>query len=147
MYVSSETTGKENTHATYLMVCSRPDAEIVQEHTCREAERFLHRSPLSFESGAGSVDLPRERPPPSSPAVAAISHVREPNGMNTHTTRAAAQDIRSHMENLSLHDAGPQGQPDPSQQGQNLAMSQPVPQLPPQMFTTAAQLLDLTDSE
>jgi hypothetical protein len=26
-------------------------------------------------------------------------------------------------------------------------MPPPVPQLPPQMFTTAAQLLDLTDSE
>ena len=26
-------------------------------------------------------------------------------------------------------------------------MPPPIPQLPPQMFTTAAQLLDLTDSE
>jgi len=55
------------------------------------------------------------------------------------------------MENLSLHDAGPQGQPGPQQMGQQqqtLGMPPPpVPQLPPQMFTTAAQLLDLTDSE
>jgi len=47
------------------------------------------------------------------------------------------------MENLSLDDnspatgsAGPTGQ----------AAQPAVPQLPPQMFTTAAQLLDLTDS-
>jgi hypothetical protein len=58
------------------------------------------------------------------------------------------------MENLSLHDAGPSGQPGPQQMGQQqqqqqqtLGMPPPVPQLPPQMFTTAAQLLDLTDSE
>ncbi|EMF17065.1 Sm-like ribonucleo protein [Sphaerulina musiva SO2202] len=38
------------------------------------------------------------------------------------------------MENLSLHDAGP-------------LMPQGPPQLPPQMFTTAAQLLDLTDKK
>ena len=40
------------------------------------------------------------------------------------------------MENLSIRDAPPLGAGPP-----------PVPQLPPQMFTTAAQLLDLTDSE
>ncbi|KAF2171224.1 hypothetical protein M409DRAFT_18341 [Zasmidium cellare ATCC 36951] len=40
------------------------------------------------------------------------------------------------MENLNLHDAGSPGPPPP-----------PVPQLPPQMFTTAAQLLDLTDKK
>ncbi|KAF4550208.1 Hypothetical protein D9617_18g033990 [Elsinoe fawcettii] len=52
------------------------------------------------------------------------------------------------MENLSLNDrpqgplgpgAIPQGPP-PQMMG-----PPPVPQLPPQMFTTAAQLLDLTD--
>jgi len=48
------------------------------------------------------------------------------------------------MENLSLHDAGPP----PGQQALGAgSMPPPVPQLPPQMFTTAAQLLDLTDSE
>jgi len=31
--------------------------------------------------------------------------------------------------------------------GAGIPMPPPVPQLPPQMFTTAAQLLDLTDSE
>lgn len=40
------------------------------------------------------------------------------------------------MENLSIAD---------SQQGGGLAAQAPA-QLPPQMFTTAAQLLDLTDS-
>ncbi|KAG5659288.1 hypothetical protein KAF25_000490 [Fusarium avenaceum] len=40
------------------------------------------------------------------------------------------------MENLAISDAPPQGRGAP----------QPLPQLPPQMFTTAAQLLDLTDS-
>ncbi|KAK6423601.1 hypothetical protein LTR95_016499 [Oleoguttula sp. CCFEE 5521] len=49
------------------------------------------------------------------------------------------------MENLSLHDAGPPGPPPPGQQQQQ--MPPPVPQLPPQMFTTAAQLLDLTDKK
>ncbi|KXS93653.1 hypothetical protein AC578_5320 [Pseudocercospora eumusae] len=39
------------------------------------------------------------------------------------------------MENLSLHDAG------------NAPPGPVVPQLPPQMFTTAAQLLDLTDKK
>ncbi|OQO09180.1 hypothetical protein B0A48_06071 [Cryoendolithus antarcticus] len=47
--------------------------------------------------------------------------------------------------NLSLHDAGPPGPPPPGQQQQQ--MPPPVPQLPPQMFTTAAQLLDLTDKK
>ncbi|GAB7352829.1 hypothetical protein MBLNU459_g3440t1 [Dothideomycetes sp. NU459] len=41
------------------------------------------------------------------------------------------------MENLNIRDAPP-----PLGGGQ---MPPPVPQLPPQMFTTAAQLLDLTD--
>lgn len=44
------------------------------------------------------------------------------------------------MENLTISDAPPQGGP------QGRGMPQPSPQLPPQMFTTAAQLLDLTDS-
>lgn len=44
------------------------------------------------------------------------------------------------MENLSINDAPPLGAGGPQ-------MPPPVPQLPPQMFTTAAQLLDLTDSE
>ncbi|KAM0345886.1 hypothetical protein ACHAPU_005937 [Fusarium lateritium] len=41
------------------------------------------------------------------------------------------------MENLAISDASPQGRGAP----------QPLPQLPPQMFTTAAQLLDLTDKK
>ncbi|KAH6970022.1 hypothetical protein HG530_012040 [Fusarium avenaceum] len=41
------------------------------------------------------------------------------------------------MENLVISDAPPQGRGAP----------QPLPQLPPQMFTTAAQLLDLTDKK
>jgi U6 snRNA-associated Sm-like protein LSm1 len=58
------------------------------------------------------------------------------------------------MENLSLNDPPP---PPGSPQRQMGQMPQPSavlpdaqpqgpPQLPPQMFTTAAQLLDLTDS-
>ncbi|KPM39158.1 hypothetical protein AK830_g7423 [Neonectria ditissima] len=46
------------------------------------------------------------------------------------------------MENLSISDAPPQGAP-PSQ---GRGVPQAPPQLPPQMFTTAAQLLDLTDT-
>lgn len=48
------------------------------------------------------------------------------------------------MENLNIDDAPPMGGaapllgPGPPQQS---------PQLPPQMFTTAAQLLDMTDSK
>lgn len=48
------------------------------------------------------------------------------------------------MENLSLHDAPPQQPPGMQQMPQQ---PPPVPQLPPQMFTTAAQLLDLTDKK
>jgi len=51
------------------------------------------------------------------------------------------------MEHLSLQDSGaPNGPLAPPQQPP-AAVPQGVPQLPPQMFTTAAQLLDLTDSE
>jgi U6 snRNA-associated Sm-like protein LSm1 len=46
------------------------------------------------------------------------------------------------MENLSLTDTPPPG----PAVGLNLPPPQ-QPQLPPQMFTTAAQLLDLTDSK
>ncbi|EHY53427.1 hypothetical protein HRR83_003633 [Exophiala dermatitidis] len=64
------------------------------------------------------------------------------------------------MENLSLDDRPPpsspqrqgQGQgPAPQNQNQNAVFAgvppQGAPQLPPQMFTTAAQLLDLTDKK
>jgi U6 snRNA-associated Sm-like protein LSm1 len=53
------------------------------------------------------------------------------------------------MERLSLNDqppAGGQQGPPPQQNNMLGPMSQGPPQLPPQMFTTAAQLLDLTDS-
>ena len=54
-----------------------------------------------------------------------------------------------------MHDGGPPGPSQPQQQQQMPPMMQqqqqqgppPVPQLPPQMFTTAAQLLDLTDKK
>jgi U6 snRNA-associated Sm-like protein LSm1 len=48
------------------------------------------------------------------------------------------------MENQNLHDAGPQPPPGVQQMPPG---PPPVPQLPPQMFTTAAQLLDLTDKK
>ena len=49
------------------------------------------------------------------------------------------------MDNLTSEDHGPSSGPS---SGQQAPSTQPVvPQLPPQMFTTAAQLLDLTDSE
>jgi U6 snRNA-associated Sm-like protein LSm1 len=55
------------------------------------------------------------------------------------------------MENLSLEDAPPRGGQNQTPQAQNAGqpagMPPMAPQLPPQMFTTAAQLLDLTDSE
>lgn len=62
------------------------------------------------------------------------------------------------MERLSLHDNPAAAQQANAQQGQppqNVPLQPPSgpivpqgpPQLPPQMFTTAAQLLDLTDSE
>jgi U6 snRNA-associated Sm-like protein LSm1 len=54
------------------------------------------------------------------------------------------------MENLSIQDHAPP----PSGSGNSNALGpaavpvvQGAPQLPPQMFTTAAQLLDLTDSK
>jgi len=58
------------------------------------------------------------------------------------------------MENLSIAD--PAAPPSPKQLGEGQqadqnaifpgTQPQGAPQLPPQMFTTAAQLLDLTDS-
>lgn len=48
------------------------------------------------------------------------------------------------MENLAISDASPQGGPAPTPGARG--PPQAPPQLPPQMFTTAAQLLDLTDS-
>ncbi|SPN98543.1 related to LSM1 protein [Cephalotrichum gorgonifer] len=51
------------------------------------------------------------------------------------------------MENLSISDSGPRGAGPPQQQQQQLGPQMAGPQqLPPQMFTTAAQLLDLTDT-
>ena len=62
------------------------------------------------------------------------------------------------MENLSISDGPPPQQQQQQQQpggGMPTPMAMalgratvppPTPQLPPQMFTTAAQLLDLTDS-
>ncbi|KAH9907979.1 hypothetical protein F4778DRAFT_455849 [Xylariomycetidae sp. FL2044] len=53
------------------------------------------------------------------------------------------------MENLSIHDPPQPGGPPPPQQsaiGGRAPPPQPQ-QLPPQMFTTAAQLLDLTDKK
>jgi hypothetical protein len=49
------------------------------------------------------------------------------------------------MENLIITDLLPQ--PTTPALGPGLAMPTQPQQLPPQMFTTAAQLLDLTDSE
>ncbi|KAI1388724.1 Sm-like ribonucleoprotein [Hypoxylon trugodes] len=57
------------------------------------------------------------------------------------------------MENLSIHDLPPQpgpAQPAGGPMPQGLGRGAPPPQpqqLPPQMFTTAAQLLDLTDKK
>ncbi|MCJ1250639.1 SM-like, degradation of cytoplasmic mRNAs and positively regulates transcription initiation [Trapelia coarctata] len=48
------------------------------------------------------------------------------------------------MENLSLQDLPPVGDPNHVQPA---PVPPGVPQLPPQMFTTAAQLLDLTDKK
>ena len=48
------------------------------------------------------------------------------------------------MEESNPHDAGPQP---PAGAQQMPPGPPPVPQLPPQMFTTAAQLLDLTDKK
>lgn len=51
------------------------------------------------------------------------------------------------MENLSIHDPPPQqGAPMSQALGRGAPPPQQPQQLPPQMFTTAAQLLDLTDS-
>ena len=49
------------------------------------------------------------------------------------------------MEDLSTRDTSPSPGGGPNAHGPPIA--EQVPQLPPQMFTTAAQLLDLTDSE
>ncbi|ETS78755.1 hypothetical protein PFICI_08608 [Pestalotiopsis fici W106-1] len=57
------------------------------------------------------------------------------------------------MENLTIHDTPPPGQGTPQGQFPTQALGGRAPpppqpqQLPPQMFTTAAQLLDLTDKK
>ncbi|KAI0025659.1 hypothetical protein F4780DRAFT_774526 [Xylariomycetidae sp. FL0641] len=52
------------------------------------------------------------------------------------------------MENLTIHDPPQPGGPMPLQAGRPFPPQPPQPQqLPPQMFTTAAQLLDLTDKK
>jgi hypothetical protein len=53
------------------------------------------------------------------------------------------------MENLTLEEAPPQGLPGGAQMPPLGPGIPPPPnqQLPPQMFTTAAQLLDMTDSK
>ncbi|KAK9782917.1 putative U6 snRNA-associated Sm-like protein LSm1 [Seiridium cardinale] len=57
------------------------------------------------------------------------------------------------MENLAIHDTPPPGQGTPQGRFAQQAMAGNAPpqaqhqQLPPQMFTTAAQLLDLTDKK
>ncbi|KAK5136327.1 hypothetical protein LTR08_003700 [Meristemomyces frigidus] len=51
------------------------------------------------------------------------------------------------MEHLGIHDAAPHGSSSGPLPQQMMPPPAPVPQLPPQMFTTAAQLLDLTDKK
>jgi U6 snRNA-associated Sm-like protein LSm1 len=52
------------------------------------------------------------------------------------------------MENLTLEDRPPTGPPQSQPAAALPGVAPPTaPQLPPQMFTTAAQLLNLTDSE
>jgi len=51
------------------------------------------------------------------------------------------------MENLTLDENNAGGAPPPQQQQQLLGPSPQNQQLPPQMFTTAAQLLDMTDKK
>jgi U6 snRNA-associated Sm-like protein LSm1 len=52
------------------------------------------------------------------------------------------------MENLSIQDNAPLGSSNSNALGSTAVPAvQGAPQLPPQMFTTAAQLLDLTDSK
>jgi hypothetical protein len=51
------------------------------------------------------------------------------------------------MEHLSIEDPPPLGAGQPQNAEAILPGPPQVPQLPPQMFTTAAQLLDLTDSK
>lgn len=50
------------------------------------------------------------------------------------------------MENLTLEGAPPPGGPPMPPLGPGMPPGPPQ-QLPPQMFTTAAQLLDMTDSK
>lgn len=60
-------------------------------------------------------------------------------------------ELSAAMERLSIHDQPPPGASPQSHGSQPILPGPPgppaVPQLPPQMFTTAASLLDLTDSK
>jgi hypothetical protein len=79
-------------------------------------------------------------------ASLAAREALSPSPFKSPSTHIPTHDI---MENLSIADAPPPphgGKPQQPPQGRG-GPPQPPAQLPPQMFTTAAQLLDLTDKK
>ncbi|KAK4635310.1 U6 snRNA-associated Sm-like protein LSm1 [Fulvia fulva] len=119
---------------TYVLVVPGSGRSSVWEGTCTSSSRVT--SSLTCPTASTSI-AHHHRPWPPLPRP---RHTTPPLPPHSFVTTAHTDD---RMEHLSLHDAGPQapGAP-PMQQG-----PPPVPQLPPQMFTTAAQLLDLTDKK
>lgn len=69
---------------------------------------------------------------------------------DSQNTNGPVHDLSLIMENLSIQDPSMHGPPGAGPGGMPPSLGRPPPppqQLPAQMFTTAAQLLDLTDSK
>ena len=67
--------------------------------------------------------------------------------LDPQNTNGPVHDLSLIMENLSIQDPSMHGPPGPGGIPPSLGRPPPPQQLPAQMFTTAAQLLDLTDSK
>jgi hypothetical protein len=67
--------------------------------------------------------------------------------LDSQNTDGPVHDLSLIMENLSIQDPSMHGPPGPGGIPPPLGRPPPPQQLPAQMFTTAAQLLDLTDSK
>lgn len=79
-----------------------------------------------------------------------ISIERRWTRRDSETTSNSAHDAALVMENLTISDPPPPPMPHGGPGGMPPVLGRPPPppqQLPAQMFTTAAQLLDLTDSK
>jgi hypothetical protein len=120
--------------------------------------RFLPRDCLQHENGL--ILVLYTFPPPShylSPSPHQSLHVLTDSDSDRSISSPPTHLKPPDMERLSLNESPASAQRNPQQQQQQFSQQNALgpassqerggpPQLPPQMFTTAAQLLDLTDS-